>query len=116
MHAQEHHLGRLVSLENGDVVRLKEIMLFDREFYIAQPQRVIGHYPSGVRRWGDRGQTVLVHAGDTTNRNGYCPWHSGDEAEAKQCVNPHDHCEHGVYVGGCGPDYMCGPCEMGGES
>ena len=22
-------------------------------------------------------------------------------------------CEHGVYVGGCGPDYMCGWCESG---
>lgn len=26
---------------------------------------------------------------------------------------PGDVCEHGVYVGGCGADYMCGPCEMG---
>lgn len=23
------------------------------------------------------------------------------------------HCEHGVYVGGCGADYMCGACEDG---
>ena len=23
------------------------------------------------------------------------------------------YCVHGVYVGGCGPDYMCGHCEMG---
>lgn len=24
-----------------------------------------------------------------------------------------DVCEHGAYVGGCGIDYMCGPCEDG---
>jgi len=24
-----------------------------------------------------------------------------------------DHCEHGVYVGGCGIDWMCDWCEMG---
>lgn len=23
------------------------------------------------------------------------------------------YCEHGVYVGGCGADYMCGYCEQG---
>lgn len=23
------------------------------------------------------------------------------------------YCEHGVYVGGCGPDYMCSYCEDG---
>lgn len=23
------------------------------------------------------------------------------------------YCEHGVYVGGCGPDWMCGWCESG---
>jgi len=28
---------------------------------------------------------------------------------------PGDVCEHGVYVGGCGIDYMCGPCEDGYE-
>jgi hypothetical protein len=26
---------------------------------------------------------------------------------------PGDTCEHGVYVGGCGADYMCGRCESG---
>ena len=25
------------------------------------------------------------------------------------------HCRHGVYVGGCGVDWMCGPCEDGAE-
>ena len=25
-----------------------------------------------------------------------------------------DYCKHGVYVGGCGIDWMCGKCE-GGE-
>lgn len=25
------------------------------------------------------------------------------------------HCRHGVYVGGCGIDWMCGPCEDGSE-
>lgn len=27
--------------------------------------------------------------------------------------NPHDHCRHGAYVGGCGIDFMCHACEMG---
>jgi len=26
---------------------------------------------------------------------------------------PGDLCPHGVYVGGCGADYMCGHCENG---
>lgn len=25
------------------------------------------------------------------------------------------YCVHGVYVGGCGADYMCGACEMGDD-
>ena len=28
---------------------------------------------------------------------------------------PYPYCPHGVYVGGCGADYMCGYCEMGYE-
>ena len=28
---------------------------------------------------------------------------------------PGDTCSHGVYVGGCGIDYMCGACEAGDE-
>ena len=24
-------------------------------------------------------------------------------------------CKHGVYVGGCGIDYMCGACELGDD-
>lgn len=27
--------------------------------------------------------------------------------------SPRDHCRHGVYVGGCGYDFMCHYCEMG---
>jgi hypothetical protein len=27
--------------------------------------------------------------------------------------DPADHCKHGVYVGGCGYDFMCGACENG---
>lgn len=27
--------------------------------------------------------------------------------------DPYDHCRHGVYVGGCGIDFMCHACEMG---
>jgi len=26
---------------------------------------------------------------------------------------PGDVCEHGTYVGGCGRDWLCGPCELG---
>lgn len=28
---------------------------------------------------------------------------------------PGDTCRHGVYVGGCGADYMCGACEAGDD-
>ena len=28
---------------------------------------------------------------------------------------PGDVCPHGVYVGGCGIDWMCGQCEVGDE-
>ena len=28
---------------------------------------------------------------------------------------PGDKCVHGIYVGGCGVDYMCGLCEAGEE-
>lgn len=28
---------------------------------------------------------------------------------------PYPYCKHGVYVGGCGIDYMCGACEMGDD-
>lgn len=27
--------------------------------------------------------------------------------------DPADHCRHGVYVGGCGYDFMCMACELG---
>lgn len=27
--------------------------------------------------------------------------------------NDDNYCKHGVYVGGCGIDYMCGYCESG---
>jgi hypothetical protein len=30
-------------------------------------------------------------------------------------MNAYPYCPHGVYVGGCGIDYMCGRCENGGE-
>lgn len=26
---------------------------------------------------------------------------------------PYPYCPHGVYVGGCGADYLCGACEDG---
>ena len=54
-------------------------------------------------------------ADDFRDRNGYCALHSSI-SENPRCVNPHDHCRHGVYVGGCGPDYMCGACELGEEA
>lgn len=28
---------------------------------------------------------------------------------------PGDTCKHGVYVGGCGADYICGRCEAGDD-
>lgn len=31
-------------------------------------------------------------------------------------MSDYPYCIHGVYVGGCGADYMCGACEMGDET
>ena len=31
-------------------------------------------------------------------------------------MSNYPYCIHGVYVGGCGIDYMCGQCEMGDEA
>lgn len=28
-------------------------------------------------------------------------------------MSARDYCKHGRYVGGCGIDWMCGPCELG---
>lgn len=52
-------------------------------------------------------------------------WH-GDQVLCNTCEDrnkarypqgwqsyPGDTCKHGVYVGGCGVDYMCGRCEFG---
>ena len=53
-----------------------------------------------------RGETVL------------CPKHLAQaEREYPQGwrAYPGDVCRHGVYVGGCGADLMCGRCEMGDE-
>ena len=27
--------------------------------------------------------------------------------------DPNGYCKHGIYVGGCGIDFMCGRCENG---
>jgi len=53
-------------------------------------------------------------------------WYAGErylcdgcEAKARRAFpqgwryDPGDTCRHGVYVGGCGPDLMCGRCEAG---
>ncbi len=48
----------------------------------------------------------------TTGRNRTAPaWkrQERDNYERRQA----GYCEHGVYVGGCGADYMCGRCESG---
>jgi hypothetical protein len=37
-----------------------------------------------------------------------------DRAE-RDALASEGHCRHGVYVGGCGVDWMCGPCEDGSE-
>jgi hypothetical protein len=29
--------------------------------------------------------------------------------------DPNGYCKHGVYVGGCGIDFMCGRCECGDD-
>lgn len=70
------------------------------------------------------GRTVFtLQDREWLDRNGYCALHSGGELVGPGertpiqsiCPNPHDHCVHGTYVGGCGIDWMCGPCEMGVE-
>lgn len=66
---------------------------------------------------------------DTLKRSSVClgggcgEWHGGRylcsrcqrvaELEYPQgwSYYPGDRCKHGVYVGGCGADYMCGRCE-----
>ena len=50
--------------------------------------------------------------------NVYCQAHLDLlKAEYPQGWNyyPGDVCRHGRYTGGCGVDWMCGPCEMGDE-
>lgn len=37
----------------------------------------------------------------------------GIKAEISELAESYGYCEHGVYVGGCGADYMCGWCESG---
>lgn len=37
---------------------------------------------------------------------------TGEEVD----LDPRGYCKHGVYVGGCGADYMCGHCEMGEDT
>jgi hypothetical protein len=38
-----------------------------------------------------------------------CPVHKSEYEAARR----EGYCKHGVYVGGCGIDWMCGRCEMG---
>ncbi len=58
-----------------------------------------------------------VYCGDTRN---------GEKEYCEECLDyfekeypqgwryyPGDTCRHGMYVGGCGADLMCGACEMG---
>lgn len=33
----------------------------------------------------------------------------------RDALAPEGHCRHGRYLGGCGIDWMCGPCEDGAE-
>ncbi len=63
----------------------------------------------------------------TDERPVYCgDWRDGgtvlcDRHEAQATIDypqgwrhyPGDVCKHGKYTGGCGIDWMCGPCEMG---
>lgn len=67
-------------------------------------------------KWQMVGKVFHITRDQYRDHNGYCPLHAGpSEPGGDQCFNPHDHCVHGVYVGGCGHDYMCGKCEMGDE-
>lgn len=36
-----------------------------------------------------------------------------DDSNDPEFRDDDGYCEHGQYVGGCGPDFMCGDCEMG---
>ena len=50
--------------------------------------------------------------------NVFCEKHLNEfKAEYPQGWNyyPGDVCKHGMYTGGCGVDWMCGPCEMGDD-
>lgn len=45
-------------------------------------------------------------------RGAYSSWEQHRNCDAEIWAQD-GHCKHGVYVGGCGADYMCGMCESG---
>lgn len=60
--------------------------------------------------------TVLARCGEQWGGAQICdPCLARAEREYPQGwrAYPGDTCKHGVYVGGSGADYMCGPCEDG---
>lgn len=86
---------------------------FWTEYAARQAVRVY-HTAGKEGRWQLVGKVFYVTKDAYRDRNGYCPLHSSSaDPGGERCLNPHDHCRHGVYVGGCGPDYMCGRCELG---
>ena len=64
------------------------------------------------------GTPILMECGTQSSAYGFALC---DECEKRIAADypqgfryyPGDTCKHGVYVGGCGADYMCGACEMG---
>lgn len=64
------------------------------------------------------GTPIMLPCGTQSSAYGYALC-DVCEAEIKKAYPqgfryyPGDTCKHGVYVGGCGPDYMCGKCESG---
>lgn len=60
----------------------------------------------------ERGNTMSMHELDIADVLADILAHDRFERDA---LAPEGHCRHGRYVGGCGIDWMCGPCEEGSE-
>lgn len=69
---------------------------------------------------------VMVRRDGTPVEQDCGKWWAGERQYCPTCLERHfedypqgwrgypgDTCRHGTYVGGCGVDHICGPCEVG---
>jgi hypothetical protein len=84
----------------------KPEVLDDGKVYVYTDDLNVNHYREGTPlrcgEWGPNGGREYCdrHNAELTRR-----YPQGWQAY------PGDTCEHGRYIGGCGPDYMCPECE-----